>query len=180
MCIYIMLAESITTRMPQIYIYIMYYIYTYWRFYIFQKPWVSLMMFKVSIEGIPQHLIPSGQALLPRGAGHGYIHFPKLTVRPWKCAIPKGNSSSNHWFSGAMLVSGRVYIIYLYIYIQHQVEMIKTLPVIQKRAGSYFGLAMAGWWMLDVGPMGPKTSTRARSEAPKRNQQARFRTLRED
>ena len=35
------------------------------------------------------------------------IHSLKLTVRPWNEAIPKGNSSSNHPFSGAMLVSGR-------------------------------------------------------------------------
>ena len=28
--------------------------------------------------------------------------------RTCKWAIPKGNQSSNHWFSGAMLVSGRV------------------------------------------------------------------------
>ena len=43
-------------------------------FYIFQKPWLT------SFEGIPQHLIPSGQALLPRGAENGYIHSPKLTA----------------------------------------------------------------------------------------------------
>ena len=53
--------------------------------------------------------------------------------RPWKWAVPKGSSSSNHWFSGAkMLVSGRVLMggailqiwlrgyksIWLYIYLQ--------------------------------------------------------------
>ena len=36
------------------------------------------------------------------------IHSLKLTVRTWKVTFPKGNKYSNHPFSCAMLVSGRV------------------------------------------------------------------------
>ena len=38
------------------------------------------------------------------------VHSLKTnSKRLWKQVIPKGKSSSNHWFSEVMLVSGRVY-----------------------------------------------------------------------
>ncbi len=36
------------------------------------------------------------------------VHSLKLTVRTCQEAIPKGNDYSNHPFSGAMLVTGKV------------------------------------------------------------------------
>ena len=43
------------------------------------------------------------------------LHPRSLTARPWKGTISVGNTSSNHWFSGAMLNFGRLHSICLKI-----------------------------------------------------------------
>ncbi len=45
----------------------------------------------------PSHLLP-----LVAEKSQGFVHlFSRQTYTPWECVIPKGSSSSNHWFSGA-------------------------------------------------------------------------------
>ena len=70
----------------------------------------------------------------------------KLTVRTWKGTISIGNTSSNHQFSGATLVSGRVFI---YLHWSHKKRQ-KTFII-----GKQCMVNMSVSWILCVVEMFP-------------------------